>query len=133
MPESHRRYAAWTPERIISWAEHTGPATAKLAEAIMAARPHPEQGFRSCLGIIRLGDKYGTDRLEAACSRALAVRSFSYRSVESILRSGLDKKPLPDDGPARTHPSHDNLPRSGLLPVKGMRCSTPRPSTASTL
>jgi len=109
MPESHRRYATWTPGRIISWAEHTGPATAKLAEAIMAARPHPEQGFRSCLGIIRLGDKYGTDRLEAACSRALAVRSFSYRSVESILRSGLDKKPLPDDGPARTHPSHDNL------------------------
>jgi len=109
MPESHRRHAAWTPARIIAWAQHTGPATAKLAEAIMAARPHPEQGFRSCLGIIRLGDKYGSDRLEAACERALAVRSFSYRSVESILRAGLDKKPLPDDGPARTHPSHDNL------------------------
>jgi transposase len=109
MPESHRRHAEWTPERIIAWAQHTGPATAKLAEAIMAARPHPEHGYRSCLGIIRLGDKYGTDRLEAACSRALAVRSFSYRSVESILRSGLDKKPLPADGPARTHPNHDNL------------------------
>jgi transposase len=80
-----------------------------LAEAIMAARPHPEQGFRSCLGIIRLGDRYGTERLEAACRRALAVRSFSYRSVESILRTGLDRKPLPEDTPVRTHPSHDNL------------------------
>jgi transposase len=75
----------------------------------MAARPHPEQGFRSCLGIIRLGNRYGTERLEAACSRALAVRSYNYRSVESILRTGLDRKPLPDEPPARTHPSHDNL------------------------
>ena len=109
MPESHRRHAQWPPSRVISWAEHSGPATAKLAEAIMAARPHPEQGFRSCLGIIRLGNRYGTDRLEAACGRALAVRSFSYRSVESILRTGLDKKPLDTDAPARTHPSHKNL------------------------
>ncbi|MGH9185570.1 MAG: IS21 family transposase [Acidimicrobiales bacterium] len=109
MPESHRRHAAWTPSRIISWAAKTGPATAKLAEAVMAARPHPEQGFRSCLGIVRLGDRYGTERLEAACQRALAVRAHSYRSVESILRTGLDRQPLPAQGPGRAHPSHDNL------------------------
>jgi transposase len=109
MPESHRRHAAWTPSRIISWAAKTGPATAKLAEAVMAARRHPEQGFRSCLGIVRLGDRYGAERLEAACERALAVRAHSYRSVESILRTGLDRQPLPADGPARTHPSHDNV------------------------
>jgi transposase len=109
MPESHRRHASWTPSRVISWARQTGPSTAKLAEAIMAARPHPEQGFRSCMGIIRLGNRYGADRLEAACARALSVRSYSYRSVESILRAGLDKKPLTGDEPERTHPTHDNL------------------------
>jgi transposase len=109
MPESHRRHAEWTPSRIISWAAATGPATAKLAEAIMAARRHPEQGFRSCLGIIRLGDRYGADRLEAACERALAVRALSYRSVESILRTGLDRQSLPAEGPPRVHPDHDNL------------------------
>ena len=109
MPESHRRHAQWTPGRIISWAAKTGPATAKLAEAILAARPHPEQGFRSCLGIVRLGERYGAERLEAACERALAVRAHSYRSVESILRNGLDRHPLAPEGPARVHPSHDNV------------------------
>ena len=96
MPESHRRHAALdaVAHRRLG-GTRPGPRTAKLAEAIMAARPHPEQGFRTCLGIIRLGERYGTDRLEAACTRALAVRSYSYRSVESILRTGLDKKPLP--------------------------------------
>jgi len=111
MPESHRRHAAWTPSRIVSWAAKTGPATAKLTEAVMAARRHPEQGFRSCLGIVRLGDRYGVERLEAACERALAVRAHSYRSVESILRTGLDRQALPADGPARAHPDHDNLRR----------------------
>jgi transposase len=109
MPESHRRHAAWTPSRIIAWAAKTGPATAKLTEAIMAARRHPEQGFRSCLGIVRLGERYGAERLEAACERALAVRAHSYRSVESILRTGLDRQPLPADEPARAHPNHDNV------------------------
>ncbi len=109
MPESHRRHAAWTPSRIVSWAAKTGPATAKLVEAVMAARPHPEQGFRSCLGIVRLGDRYGAERLEAACERALAVRAHSYRSIDSILRTGLDRQPLPADGPARAHPDHDNV------------------------
>jgi len=109
MPESHRRHAAWTPSRIVSWAAKTGPATAKLTEAVMAARRHPEQGFRSCLGIVRLGDRYGVERLEAACERALAVRAHSYRSVESILRTGLDRQALPAEVPARAHPDHDNV------------------------
>lgn len=109
MPESHRRHAAWTPGRIVAWAAQTGPATARLAETILAARRHPEQGFRSCLGIVRLAERYGTDRLEAACGRALAVRAHSYRSVESILRTGLDRQPLPPERPARMHPSHVNL------------------------
>jgi transposase len=109
MPDSHRRHAEWTPSRIVAWARKTGPATAELAEAILAARPHPEQGYRACLGIIRLADRYGAERVEAACRRALAVRAHSYRSVESILRHGLDAQPLPERGPARTHPRHANL------------------------
>lgn len=109
MPESHRRHGEWTPSRVVAWAAKTGPATAKLAEAVMAARRHPEQGFRSCLGIVRLAQRYGADRLEAACERALAVRAHSYRSVESILRSGLDRQPLPAESPPRAHPDHDNL------------------------
>jgi transposase len=108
MPVSHRRHAEWSPSRIVAWAEKTGQSTAALAEAILASRPHPEQGYRSCLGIIRLGDRYGPERLEAACARALAVRALSYRSVESILRHGLDSQPL-RVGPARTHPAHHNL------------------------
>ena len=109
MPVSHRRHAEWSPSRIIAWAQRTGPATAGLAEAIMAARPHPEQGYRSCLGIIRLGDRYGAERVEAACARALAARALSYRSVESILRHGLDAQPLSDPPPVRAHPRHANL------------------------
>ena len=109
MPESHRRYAAWTPSRIIAWAERTGEATAELVAEIMARRPHPEQGFRSALGIMRLGNRYGEGRLEAACSRALSVRSFSYRSVESILKNGLDQKPCLEQKPQPTHGSHANV------------------------
>jgi transposase len=92
MPEKHRHVASWTPERIASWAAKTGPETAALCEAIMAARPHPELGFRSCLGVLRLGERYTPERLEAACARALAVGAHSYRSVRSILERGLDRE-----------------------------------------
>ncbi len=109
MPESHRRYADWTPGRIVRWAEQTGPATAALAQGILASRPHPEQGFRSCLGILRLGRRYGPERLEAACARALLVGATSYRSVESILRTGLDRGPLPAPRPVSPPRRHENV------------------------
>jgi len=109
MPESHRRHAEWTPGRIVAWAERTGPATAGLVAAIMAGRPHPEQGFRSCLGIMRLGRRYGEGRLEAAAARALAVRAHSYRSVESILKAGLDGAPLPGAEPVVSIGLHANV------------------------
>ncbi len=76
----------------------------------IAARPHPEQGYRAALGIIRLARRYGADRLEAACARALHLRSYSYRSVESILRHSLDRQPLPGaQAPAAPHPAHGNV------------------------
>jgi len=110
MPDSHRRHGEWTPARIVSFAEKTGPSTAKLVAEVMAARRHPEQGFRSCLGIVRLADRYGSDRLEAGATRALALRSYSYRSVESILKNNLDKESLPaEEAEQLTLPVHDNV------------------------
>ena len=109
MPESHRRHAEWTPERIIAWAAATGPNCARVVEGILARRRHPEQGYRSCLGIIRLAKRYGADRLEAACGRALHYRAFSYRSIDSMLVHGLDHQPLPTNEPVRAHPRHRNL------------------------
>ncbi len=91
MPSAHRAHAEWTPSRILAWADKVGAATRDLCEAILADRPHPEQGFRSCLGILRLGKRYGEVRLEAACNRALRVKARSYRHVESILKNGLDR------------------------------------------
>ena len=114
MPEKHRKMGEWSPERLIAWAGKAGPAAAAFVEGMMASRRHPQQAFRACLGIMRLGESYGNDRLDAACKRALALNTLSYRSVESILRNGLDrKKPepvqesiLPDDqvrGPSYYH------------------------------
>jgi transposase len=97
MPSAHRAHAEWTPSRILSWAAKVGPGTRDLCDAILADRPHPEQGFRSCLGILRLGKRYGDVRLEAACSRALRVRARSYRHVESILKAGLDRVTATDE------------------------------------
>jgi len=109
MPESHRRHLEWTPGRLVAWGERTGPATGALVTGILAGRPHPEQGFRSCLGIFRLGRRHGPERLEAACARALAVGALSYRSVDSILKTGLDRAPLPEPSPVRVTRSHPNV------------------------
>jgi transposase len=114
MPRSHREHASWTPSRIIEWAAKTGPATAGLVEAVIAARPHPEQGYRAALGIIWLARRYGAERLEAACARALHLRSYSYHSVESILRHSLDRQPLPGaQAPPAPQPRHGNVRGSG--------------------
>lgn len=94
MPRAHQRYAEWTPERLVRWAAKNGPCTARLIENILASRPHPQQGFRSCLGIMGLGKEYGQERLEAACARALAIGGLSFKSTRSILKAGLDQRPL---------------------------------------
>jgi transposase len=93
MPKAHQQYLEWTPSRIIRWAAQTGPHTEKLITHILESKPHPQQGFRSCLGIIRLGKQYSQERLEAASSYALSIHGFSYKSVQSILKNGLDQKP----------------------------------------
>ena len=92
MPKSHKKMAEWTPDRFIRWAKKIGPQTTQLIMAVLSSRPHPQQGFRSALGILRMGKSYGDHRLEAACKRALIIGSSSYRSVASILKHGLDQK-----------------------------------------
>lgn len=111
MPKAHQRHAEWTPQRIIDWAKQTGDHTAQVVEQIMASRPHPEMGFRSCLGIMRLGKTFGSARLELACKRACHFRAFSYKSVQAILNNNLDQEPLPNSTPkVETEPIlHPNL------------------------
>lgn len=109
MPKSHQKHLEWTPSRIIQWAEETGPSTAKLVEAILSTRPHPEQGFRACLGIMKLVKKYTPERLESASTRAIQIRGYSYRSVKSILETGFDRIPLPQKKEVIPAVCHDNI------------------------
>jgi len=110
MPKSHQRYLDWTPSRIIRWAGQNGPQTKKLITQILDSRPHPEQGFRSSLGIMRLAKRYDPERLEAACERALLIKAFSYKSVESILKKGLDQQSLSFEQTENPSPmTHNNI------------------------
>ena len=113
MPSAHRRYAEWTPSRMMRHAASIGPATIALIEAIMKAKPHPEQGFRACLGILRLERSYGSARLEAASKRGNEIGATTYGSIASILKSGLDKayakEPTPEAPPIR----HGNIRGTG--------------------
>ena len=92
------------------WAASVGSETKRLVETILSGRAHPEQGYRTCLGILRLGKVYGTSRLEAACGRAMVVGARSYRHVDSILKHGLDRLPRPGDEPQPPTPiDHENV------------------------
>jgi transposase len=111
MPSAHRRFADWTPGRMRCQAAAVGPNAQALVDIIMRERPHPEQGFRSCIGILRLAKAHGNDRLEAACARALQIGARSYSSVSSILKNNLDRRKPPAstkgaaDEPAIEHPN----------------------------
>jgi transposase len=117
-PKEHQKYLEWTPARIVRWAGETGPQTAALVKAIIADKPSPEQGYRACLGLIRLGQRYSKERLETACARALVFNTLSYRSVKSILEKGLDRltrEKAPSFEPIR----HHNLRGSQYYDGKG--------------
>jgi transposase len=107
-PKSHQAHLEWTPTRMIAWAGSVGPHTAALVAHILASRPHPEMGYRSCLGIIRLGKEYPPERLEAAAARALRANVTTYRSLKSILDHGRDR--VGGDAPETPPPvAHANL------------------------
>lgn len=95
MPSSHRAHAEWTPSRIIGWAKKFGPACGQLVTKIIETKKHPELGYRSALGVVRLEKKYGTGRLEKACAKALALASPHYRTVKTILSNSAEDTPLP--------------------------------------
>ena len=109
MPASHRAHAEWTPSRLVAWAATISKETALFCEQMLESRPHPEHAYRACLGLMSLGRRYGNDRLDAACTRALALGANSYSSVKSILTEGLDRIPLPTPEELPQPPEHENL------------------------
>lgn len=90
-PKAHQRHVEWTPSRVIAWGTSLGPTIGQLVQQLLESFPHPEQGYRACLGLFSLGKRYGPARLEAACARALHAGTPRYRSVKSILVAGLDR------------------------------------------
>lgn len=93
MPSAHRRYREWTHERIHREAAAIGDDTAALVDLILRTRPHPEQGFRSCIGILGLVRQHGAERVDAACARALALGTRSYSSVAGLLKTTPERAP----------------------------------------
>ena len=109
MPVAHREHAEWTPERIKRWADKIGPQTAKFIEHMIASRAFPQQAFRACLGLLRLGKRYGEDRLEKACATALLAGATRYQQVEAILKNKLDSIPHSQAEPTPILSSHENI------------------------
>ena len=111
MPRAHQEHLSWNPSRIIHWAGSIGPSCSEVTQRIIENRAHPQQGYRACLGIIRLGRSYPPERVEAACRRAIALDVCSFRSIKSILKSGKDMEPLPSTdrnaAPCMSH--HSNV------------------------
>ena len=112
MPKSHQAHQNWSPGRFLNWATDIGPATLDVVQRQLKDRPHPEHGYRSCLGLLNLSRRYSRDRLAQACSRALAINSASYQSISSILKQGLDQLPLPlaeEESELTELPVHTNV------------------------
>lgn len=105
MPKSHQKHLDWSPERFKSWASQIGQKTFDVVTHVLENRPHPEHGFRSCMGLLSLAKKYDAKRLEAACARAMTLRTPNYQSVKSILKTGLDRQP-----PPQLRDTHFSLP-----------------------
>lgn len=92
-PKSHQQHVEWSPSRLVQWGQSIGVATGAVVEHILASKPHPEQGYRACLGLFSLGKRFGKERLEAAATRAQRAETMTYRSIHSILTQGLDQAP----------------------------------------
>lgn len=124
-PAAHRAHAEWSPTRLIAWGEKTGPATGRVVSQILKNRPHPEQGYRSCLGLLRLSKQHGPERLERACLRAERLSAFSYKTVKNILTSGLDRLELQEKdtgGGAGLLPAHENIRGAAYYDEERLPC-----------
>jgi transposase len=93
-PASHRAHLEWTPSRLIHWGQSIGAHTAALIEYVIRSKPHPEQGYRSALGILRLAKKFSPSRLEQACEKALAIQAPSYKTIKTLLEQRMEAMPL---------------------------------------
>nr|VFK70252.1 MAG: Transposase [Candidatus Kentron sp. TUN] len=110
MPESHRRHSEWSPRRFLSWARQIGPATHTVIQHQLENRPHPEHGYRACLGILHQARHYGKERLEQACNQAVKISSPTYQSIAFILKKGLDRHSSSQESmPEHDLPEHGNL------------------------
>lgn len=115
MPSSHRAHAEWTPARFIDWGSAIGGATAQIVRQQLEGRPHPEHGYRSCLGLLALSKRYGGARLEAACALTLSLGTNSSKSVRSILKKGLDQLERPTTEHQQELPLHENVRGAGYF------------------
>ena len=113
MPKKHQHYSEWSPERILSWGGKIGPCTRELLDMILKSRKHHQQGYRSCLGVLRLEKNYGSNRLESASARALKYKAISYKSIHSILKCGLDR--VHTKTTSKFSISHDNIRGQSIL------------------
>ena len=109
MPQQHQKHVEWTYERMLSWAESVGPSIKQCFEIILNRHTHPEQGFRSCLGILRLGKCYSNERLDSACLRAIIYGNISYKIIKNILSNNLDKLSLPESQTNTPDFKHENI------------------------
>lgn len=109
MPKSHQKHLEWTPQRLLNWGERIGPATCSIIRRLLEDKPHPEMGYRSCLGVFSLARRYGEARLEAACARALTIGSPKRKTVQSILEAGLDRHAELLPAAATPLPTHGNV------------------------
>lgn len=115
-PASHRAHLEWTPSRLIDWGKSVGPHTATVIEHVIRSRPHPEQGYRSALGVLRLGDKFSKARLERACEQALAIGSPVYGTIKTMLAQRMEAASLPEESR-----SPDGAAQLGAANVRGRR------------
>ena len=119
-PRAHKEYAHRSPQRLLNWAATFGPATARLIETCFQGNDHPEEVYKRCFGILKLGKQHGSDRLESACQRALATGAISYRSIKSILQTGLDRRPLPPSQyPTQLQINHSNIRGADYFTAQG--------------
>uniref|UniRef100_UPI003BEF16F2 IS21 family transposase n=1 Tax=Burkholderia arboris TaxID=488730 RepID=UPI003BEF16F2 len=110
MPAAHRAHMEWTPGRLLSWGASIGAGAEAIVKHLLTSRPHPEMGYRACLGLLSLSRKYGKERLEAACQRALVIGAPTQKSVRNILQSGSDRQPLTQRRTTESQsPLHENV------------------------
>src|SRR6202167_498096 len=114
-PKSHQAHLEWPAWRMRNWARSIRPKPTQVFERILNSKPHPEMGYRSCLGIIRLAEQYSAQRMGAAAERALLAQAYRYKSVKSILKNSLDQQPLSEDPSLPPPPPHDNIRGAGYF------------------